>query len=610
MTERAKEALKAGVAALPGSPRKALRVFGIALEDDPTMADAWLGRVAAGDRSIETLQALSDSSRNLGHHLRSIGKSPAQLRAQFHVDNLLTIVIDDDITARLAYISALIDGGDYDRANALLGSLPARADVACIRAVLMSRTERWPDVLTAISGCEAWLSAGWRRAASVLEATAAANLGLLDRAATAADRANTVPDNGAFDSMHCTAQFILALLARMRGEEDKARELLADVRARWPEFELAKTALSDETYAFKVVDHAAIESRTNPWDPRTQRTAEMDYADQQQRLLAEAEAELDSQIGLADVKQQVRKLKSSTKLNRIRVARGFAPIVGTNHLVFTGPPGTGKTTIARVVARIYCGLGILATPKVLEVSRADLVAEFEGQSAPKTNAKINEALDGALFIDEAYTLVQERDGRPDPFGTEALNTLLARMENDRDRLVVIIAGYEQEIDRLLDSNEGLRGRFPRRLRFPSYTAEELADIADTIVAGKDSTMLEAARNEILRVCQQLDQLDVVVDRRGEMREVVGKDGQPRTHLSGSDKRRRLLDVLGNGRFIRNVVEAAFEELGVRVGDEVDNLSEDEIDSQITTLNESDVNAALKAVLSSAMPVGFDAGSLF
>ena len=156
----------------------------------------------------------------------------------------------------------------------------------------------------------------------------------------------------------------------------------------------------------------------------------------------------------------------------------------SKHIIFTGPPGTGKTTIARVVANILAGLGVIAEPKLVETSRKDFVAEYEGQSSVKTARTIDRAVGGVLFIDEAYTLVQERDGRADPFGTEALDTLLARMENDRDRLVVIIAGYSADIDRLLESNDGLRSRFSTRVEFDSYSPDEIVEIAKVLGGGQ------------------------------------------------------------------------------------------------------------------------------
>ena len=168
---------------------------------------------------------------------------------------------------------------------------------------------------------------------------------------------------------------------------------------------------------------------------------------------------------MSEVKLQVAKLKSAAMLAKVRGDKGLNSASRSLHLAFTGPPGTGKTTIARVVAQTYCGLGLLRTPAIVEAKRHDFVGQHLGSTAIKTTALIDSAMDGVLFIDEAYTLIQTGLSGGDAFGREAVDTLLARMENDRDRLVVIIAGYDAEIDRFLASNEGLASRFSKRIRF-------------------------------------------------------------------------------------------------------------------------------------------------
>ena len=185
--------------------------------------------------------------------------------------------------------------------------------------------------------------------------------------------------------------------------------------------------------------------------------------------------ELDDLIGLKAVKDEVKSLANFVKLQKQRQDKGLKTPKMSYHLVFTGSPGTGKTTVARIVARIYKDLGILKRGHTVETDRSGLVAEYMGQTAVKTNCLVDSALDGVLFIDEAYALVPE-DGYGSDYGQEAISTLLKRMEDDRDRLVVIIAGYPKEMQRFIDSNPGLQSRFNRYINFPDYSASELVDI--------------------------------------------------------------------------------------------------------------------------------------
>jgi len=181
---------------------------------------------------------------------------------------------------------------------------------------------------------------------------------------------------------------------------------------------------------------------------------------------------LKSLIGLDAVKKEVESLRNLIKIQSMRTQQGLPNTNMSYHMVFTGNPGTGKTTVARIVAGIYKEIGILKKGHLVETDRAGLVAEYVGQTAPKTNAKVDEALDGVLFIDEAYTLV----GGENDFGAEAIATLLKRMEDDRDRLVVILAGYTNEIKGFIDSNPGLQSRFNRYIQFDDYSAEQLIEI--------------------------------------------------------------------------------------------------------------------------------------
>ena len=182
---------------------------------------------------------------------------------------------------------------------------------------------------------------------------------------------------------------------------------------------------------------------------------------------------LDEMIGLETVKMGIRSLNNFIYMMQKRQESGMKSPAMSYHCVFTGNPGTGKTTVARILAGIYKDLGVLQKGHLVETDRSGLVAEYVGQTAVKTNKIIDKALDGVLFIDEAYALAQ---GGSEDYGKEAIATLLKRMEDNRDRLVVILAGYTDEIEQFINSNPGLRSRFNRYICFPDYSAEELFEI--------------------------------------------------------------------------------------------------------------------------------------
>jgi stage V sporulation protein K len=219
---------------------------------------------------------------------------------------------------------------------------------------------------------------------------------------------------------------------------------------------------------------------------------------QETRSLDELQAELDSLIGLASVKEQVRALVAFLEVQGKRLERGLPEVATSQHLVFLGNPGTGKTTIARLLAQMYRAMGLLRRGHLVEVDRAGLVGEYVGMTAIKTDRAIRRALDGVLFVDEAYALARSGWRGPD-FGQEAIETLLKRMEDYRHRLVVIVAGYPRLMDEFLDSNPGLRSRFSREIEFPDYSTDELVQITEGFGAQNEYRVSPAGADELRRI---------------------------------------------------------------------------------------------------------------
>ncbi len=268
--------------------------------------------------------------------------------------------------------------------------------------------------------------------------------------------------------------------------------------------------------------------------------------------------ELNSLIGLESVKEEVTSLANIVRIQKQREKQGLKNTSMSYHCVFTGNPGTGKTTVARILARIYKDLGIVKKGHLVETDRSGLIAEYVGQTAMKTNAVVDSALNGILFIDEAYALLDKKGGGGG-YGDEAIATLLKRMEDNRDNLVVIVAGYTNEMKDFIDSNPGLQSRFTRYINFPDYSSDDLFEIFMTRVK-KYSYKLDPDAEKFLR---------------NDLANTVA-------HKSRN---------FGNGRYVRNLFEKTITNQANRLGSRK-NLSTEEL-SQITL---SDVMEASKSVM--------------
>ncbi len=249
--------------------------------------------------------------------------------------------------------------------------------------------------------------------------------------------------------------------------------------------------------------------------------------------------ELDELIGLESVKEEVRSLANFVKIQKQREKEGLKTPKLSYHLVFTGSPGTGKTTVARIVARIYKDLGILKKGHLVETDRSGLIGQYVGHTAPRVNQMCDSALDGVLFIDEAYAITQTSS---EDYGREAIATLLKRMEDNRDRLIVIVAGYTNEMKEFINSNPGLQSRFNKYINFPDYTAEELNDIF----------LMYLRKNEYIFSSEAAEYV------KAELQEVV------------NHKDRNY----GNARFVRNVFEKAIQCQANRLSKAKSNSEED------------------------------------
>ncbi|OBF16298.1 type VII secretion AAA-ATPase EccA [Mycobacterium kubicae] len=540
--------------------------------------DAWVGLAASGEQSLRVLEAVSATTATAGVLQRHVELAPNALGYHYDTGLYLRFRATGPDDFHLAYAAGLVTAGEYAKAHniiaAIVGRRPSWREARWLSVVVNYRAERWSDVVKLLTPIvnDPELDPSFSHAAKITLGTALARLGMFAPALSYLEEPEGPVPVAAVDGA-----LAKALVLRAHVDEESAAEVLQDLYAAHPENEQIEQALSDTSFGIVTTTAGRIEARTDPWDPTTEPSADdfIDPAAHERKavLLHEAERQLAEFIGLDEVKNQVARLKSSVAMELVRKQRGLTVAQRTHHLIFAGPPGTGKTTIARVVAKIYCGLGLLKRENIREVHRADLIGQHIGETEAKTNAIIDSALDGVLFLDEAYALVAT--GAKNDFGLVAIDTLLARMENDRDRLVVIIAGYRADLDKFLDTNEGLRSRFTRSIDFPSYASHELVEIAHKMAEQRDSVFEQAA----------LDHLE----------ELFAKLAAATTP-DANGIARRSLDIAGNGRFVRNIVERSEEEREFRLDHSEHAGTGEFTDEELMTITAEDVGRSVEPLL--------------
>lgn len=571
--------------------------FVAATEADPSMADAWLGRIACGDDELDTLQRLYANSDWLHKETTRLGR---HLAAQIPLGPYLSITVTDASHVGLALASALTVAGEYARADALL------ADTGLLdswvnhqwhqlgRAYLMFVTQRWPDLLTVAAEelpDRAIIMPAVTASVCALAGYAAAHLGQgrvaldwLDRVDIAGQTRSserfgagvlTASINpGEIPLLAADLAYLRGMVHRQLGDEDNAQVWLSKAAINGVLTEPAKAALAEPRLRLVVTEEQIIDSRSDRWDAESAKSrAELDEDDALDRradLLAQGRAELAKQVGLAEVKRAVRALEDQLEIRAMRLEHGL-PVEGqTNHMLLVGPPGTGKTTTAEALGKIYAGMGIVRNPEITEVRRSDFCGEHIGSSGPKTNELIEKALGGILFMDEFYSLVERhQDGTPDMIGMEAVNQLLIALEKHRFDFCFLAAGYEDQVDDFLTVNPGLASRFNRKIRFESYTPEEIVEIGERYGSGRATEFDSAARRRFL---------EMVTTIRG----YVSPQGE------------HGINVMHNGRFARNVVEEAELARDTRVAAQKRAGNPVTVED-LKTITVADIDAAVRAV---------------